>query len=202
MTTRLWRSLALVFGLGLLVLAACVPTAENPIAVPGGTPDPALVGAWRGTLEEGDIVYLHFLRGRNDTLKAVLITSETDSARQDATEGAWAVFTLITAEVAGTRYISALFDYDDGEAVTGQTRGYHLLRYKIDDDGTLRMFQVDDDALARAIEEKKLAGSVERNQLTTDVRVTAPSAALVAYLKTIDPKTLFNRPFAALTRID
>jgi len=191
-----------IAGALVLGLSACIPTSENPIATPDAKLDSALNGAWRGTLEDGGLVYLHFMRGKEDKLKAILVTRENPEDAEHEDQGEWAAFTLVTAEVAGTRYMSALFDYDDGEAVTGETRGYHLLRYAIADDGTLSMFQVDSEALAEAVEKGKLQGTVERGQISTDVRVTTPSQGLVAYLKTIDPTTLFNRPFAAMTRID
>jgi hypothetical protein len=185
-----------------LGLGGCIPTFENPVVTPNAAPDKALTGAWRGTLEDGGLIYLHFMRGKDNTLKAVLITRESpeDAERED--EGEWATFTLVTSEVAGTRYMSVLFDYDDGEAVTGETRGYHVQRYAIADDGTLTISSVDGEALAKVVEEGKLQGKVERNQFTTDVRVTTTSEGLVAYLKTINPATLFNKPFASLSRID
>jgi hypothetical protein len=191
-----------LLGALMLGLAACIPTSENPILTPDAKLDSALNGAWRGTLEDGGLVYLHFMRGKEDKLKAILVTRENPEEAEREDEGEWAAFTLVTDQVAGTRYMSVLFDYDDGEPVTGETRGYHMLRYAIADDGTLSMFQVDTEALAEAVERGKLQGTVERGQLTTDVRVTSPSEGLVAYLKTIDPATLFNKPFAAMTRID
>jgi hypothetical protein len=186
----------------ILGLAACIPTSENPIITPDATLDKALNGAWRGSLEDGGLVYLHFMRSKENKLKAILVTRENPEDAEHEGEGEWAAFTLVTAKVAGTRYMSVLYDYDDGEVVTGETRGYHLLRYTIADDGTLSMFQVDGEALAQAVEKGKLQGTVERDQFSTDVRVTTPSEGLVAYLKTIDPVTLFNRPFAAMSRID
>lgn len=195
-------SLIGVVGALMLSVAACIPTSENPIVTPKAKLDKALNGAWRGTLEDGGLVYLHFMRDKENKLKALLVTRENPEDAERKDEGAWAAFTLVTANVAGTRYMSVLFDYDDGEAVTGETRGYHLLRYAIADDGTLSIFQVDSEALAKAIEKGKLQGTVERDQFSTDVRVTTPSEGLVAYLKTIDPATLFDKPFAMMTRID
>lgn len=191
-----------LLGAVVLLLAGCIPTSENPIVTPNAKPDKALTGAWRGTLEDGGLVYLHFLRSKDNVLKAILITRENPEDADYEGQGEWAAFTLVTAKVAGTRYMSALFDYDDGEPVTGETRGYHLLRYTIAGDGTLSIFSVDDQALSHAVETGKLAGKIDRDQFTTDVRVTSPSNALVAYLKTIDPAVLFPKPFAALTRID
>ena len=194
-------ALCAVFAL-TLGLGACIPTSENPVLTPDSKLDKSLSGAWRGTLEDGGLVYLHFMRSKENTLKAVLITRENPQDAERADEGEWATFTLVTAEVAGTRYMSVLFDYDDGEAVTGETRGYHLQRYAIADDGTLTIYSVDGEALAKAVESGKLQGKVDRDQFSTDVRVTTPSEGLVAYLKSIEPATLFNKPFASLSRID
>ncbi len=198
MSNRLARLSAL--GAVLILLFACVPTSENPITLPGAKPDSALFGAWRGTLEEGETIYLHFVPGKEGKLTAILIARGEESS--EPRDDGWAAFSLVTAEIADTHYMSALFDYDDGEAVKGDTRGWHLLRYVIDDDGTLRMFQVDEEKLARAVEEKKLAGRVKRDQFSTDVRVTSSSEALVAFLRTANPKTLFDKPFAGVTKID
>jgi hypothetical protein len=196
-----WRGLV-ACGVLLLALVACIPTSEHPILTPDSTPDTALMGAWRGTLEDGGLVYLHFMRGEEKTLKAVLVTREAAEENEPKDEGDWAAFTLVTAAVEGTRYMSVLFDYDDGEPVTDEARGYHLQRYAIADDGTLSIFSVDGEALAQAVEAGKLKGNVTRDPLSTDVRVTSPSDALVAYLKTVDPAALFNQPFASLSRID
>lgn len=196
---RRWRGAC---GALLLALSACIPTSEHPILTPDSVPDAALMGAWRGTLEDGGLVYLHFLRGEDNTLKAVLVAREAAEESEPQGEGDWAAFTLVTATVAGTRYMSVLFDYDDGKPVTDEARGYHLQRYAIADDGTLSIYSVDGEALAQAVEAGKLKGTVTRDPLSTDVRVTSPSEALVAYLKTVDPAALFNKPFASLSRID
>lgn len=192
----LWRG-------GLMALLAgwllgCVPTSENPIAPPGARPDRDIVGTWRGTLEDGAPIYLHLLRRADTMLGALLVTKDEAPESRDE----WAAFRIITAEVASHRYMSALWDYNDGEAVSGIEKGYHLLRYTLEPDGSLALFQVNEEKLIEAVRAGRVAGTIEESQWTAEVRLTATTEALVAFLAQSDPLSLFDRPFTRLTLVD
>lgn len=197
-TSPFAKGLLGVLALSVLVwLAACVPTSEHPIKVEGQALDPALLGAWEGTLEGGGAVELFFLAKKDKAAyTAVFITADEGADGH----GEWAVFTVVTAEVKGTRYLSALWDYNDGEPVASRDRGYHLIRYEISADGSLSMFGLDEEKLEDVVRGKKLPGTIENTSYTPDVRLTASPEQLAAYLGKIKPAKLFDQPFAKLTR--
>ena len=180
-----------------LLLAGCVPTSENPIVTKNGRNDPALAGAWRGKMEDGGPVYIHFLQTKDGGLSALLVTGgETSAADQG-----WAAFTIVTAEVNGTRYISALWDLNDGKPVEAREKGYHLMRYAILPDGALQLSAVNEEKLKAAVQAGKVEGQIEGEGGSGEVRLTASSEKLVKFLKQADPADLFDRPFAKLTKL-
>lgn len=187
-----WR--ATLVGVLWLCLAACVPTSEHPIAVPGSKPDQDIVGTWHGTLEDGGPVYLHILRRADDALGALMVSrGDTAEARDE-----WAAFRLITASVDGQRYMSVQWDYNDGTPVEGRDRGYHLVRYSLEPDGSLALYTVNEDRLIEAVKAGAVAGTIEENQWNEEVRLTASSEKLVAFLTQSDPFFLFDKPFTRL----
>ena len=195
-TVSAWRKAA--FGAVLFVVAACVPTAEHPVTRPGQSPDKALLGAWHGKLEGGGAIDLYFLgRQEKPEMTAMMITTG-DGAKD---HGEWSAFTVVTGEVKGTHYLSALWDYNDGEAVQGRDRGWHIMRYTITPEGTLQLFAVNEDRLLKAVKHKKVEGKIDdKDKKYPEVRVTASSEAFEDYLATIDPLKLFDKPFAAALR--
>jgi hypothetical protein len=196
MLTRLARFAAGVLIFGLL-LAGCVPTSENPILSKASPGDPALIGSWRGKMEDGAPVTLHILKTKEADLTALLV-STGEKAEADA---GWSVFKIVTAEVKGTQYISALWQLNDGKTVEGRDRGHHLLRYAITPDGTLQMYGVNEEKLTQAVKTGKVKGTIEGEGTAAEVRLTASSADLAKFLKHANPADLFDKPFATLRKL-
>jgi hypothetical protein len=188
---------------GALLLAGCVPTSENPIAAKSGAADPALAGTWHGKTDDGTPLYIHFLPTKDGAFTALLIP-ETGEPPEKADKADWSVFRIVTAEVKGTRYISALWDLDGGKPVEAHEKGYHLMRYAIGADGSLRIFMVDEAKLIQAVKDGKVEGKVEGEGSTApgsgDVRLTASSEKLIKFLKRAKPEDLFDKPFATLSK--
>jgi hypothetical protein len=189
-------ALAAVFA--LLLLAGCVPTAENPITAKQGANDPALIGAWKGTTNDGSAIWLHFLRGKDAEIGAVLLPRGTADKPPDE----WSAFRLVTAEIKGTHYMSALWDYNDGKPVEGREKGYHLVRYELGADGVLSLYLVNEEKLIAAVEAGKLEGKIEGEGTSKEVRVTASSEKLARFLRHIDPTDLFDKPFVKATLVN
>jgi hypothetical protein len=178
-----------------LALTACIPTAEHPIAGKTGGNDQGLIGAWQGTTHDGVPVWLHFLRGKEEDksgeLGVLLIPQGKDPKEADE----WSSFRAVTAEVKGTHYMSALWDYNDGKPTEAREKGYHLVRYERGPDGALALWLVDEEKLIAAVEAGKVEGKIEGEGVNKEVRVTASSEKLAKFLAKIDPKDLFNQPF-------
>lgn len=181
-----------------LLIAACVPTSESPILAKKGESDAALIGSWSGTMADGLPVYMHYLMDKEGGITALLVTG----AQKPKEEGGWAVFRLVSAEVRGTRYLSALWDLNDGKPVEGREKGYHLMRYAFGPgEKTLRLFGVNEEKLMAAVKAGKVEGRIEGKDMSAEVRLTASSERLATFLKRSDPADLFDRPFVTLTRI-
>jgi len=176
-----------------LALAACVPTSEHPI-VSGPAADKDIVGTWHGTLEDGAVVYLHVLRRTDDQLGMLLVIGSDEAESRDE----WAAFRAVTAKIGDQRYMSALWDLNDGEPVKGREVGYHLMRYALEPDGSLSIHSVNEEKLVAAVRDGLLEGKIDKTDWNEEVRVTASSQQLAAYLQTIDPAVLFDHPFAKL----
>lgn len=191
---RMGRLAAGLWGmLAVLVVAACVPTSEHPIRS-GPPADKDIVGTWHGTLEDGAAIYLHILRRTDDQLGAILVIGSDEAESRDE----WAAFRIVTAKVGEQRYMSALWDLNDGEPVKGREIGYHLLRYALEPDGSLAIHSVNEEKLLAAVRDGLLDGKIDKTDWNEEVRVTASSEQLAAYLQTIDPAVLFDHPFAKL----
>lgn len=193
--TRVARFAASLVLTGLL-LAACVPTSENPILSKSGASDPGLIGTWRGKMEDGGPVYMHFLRTKEGEISVLLVTG---GEKAEADSG-WAAFRIVTAEVKGTRYLSALWDLNDGKPVEDREKGYHLLRYVLGADGTLQLYGVNEEKLTAAVKAGTVEGKIEGENTSTEVRLTASSEKLVKFLKRANPADLFDKPFATLSK--
>lgn len=181
-----------------LMVAGCVPTAENPIVTDGPKTDKDIVGTWHGTTDDGASLYMHVLKRNDDQLGVILVISNDEADARDE----WAAFRIVTAQVGEQRYMSALWDLNDGEPVKGREVGYHLLRYSLEPDGSLAIVQVNEEKLVAAVRDGLIAGKIENTDWNEEVRVTASSQELVAYLKTINPDDLFDRPFGRFKLVD
>jgi hypothetical protein len=158
--------------------------------------DPALIGAWRGKMENGGPVYMHVLPGKEDGMTVLLVSGE------DKADGAdWSAFQIVTAEVEGTHYLSALWQLNGGKPVEGRDKGYHLMRYEIGADGALRLYGIDEDKLMQAVQAGTVEGRIEGEGGAAEVRLTASSEKLVKFLKHAKPQALFDKPFSTLAKL-
>lgn len=193
------RSLGLV--VLLLVVVGCEPpaTLEHPLSdAKTSRPDQELLGYWKqldldGPGDDAHPVPMTIgLSKKNSRLhEAVGIGLEDD---RQVKVYRFQINTTVQ-EVDGSRtplrFISvAARDLDPSQK---QEQGYLLLRYEIQAGQRLKIFPINSSAIAKAIEEKSLAGVVRRTKppadgkvLTTkyqEIRVTAGPEQLRAFLK-------------------
>jgi hypothetical protein len=202
MTVRQIIARTLLIG-ALLHLAACLPTSENPIVVPGQpAADDRLLGTWYGALGEDDEDFtLLFTKpdaerekdhpGGMDVL--MVVNSKDDSG--------WLWLYALAAEIDGRHYLSLEFRLDNGGEMADELPGFHIFNYDIAEDGSLQLRQIDEDMVIDVIEAGELAGTVKRGTFVKDVQITASSADLVAFLKTDGADDLFDEESGHFRRV-
>ncbi|MCG8403666.1 MAG: hypothetical protein MI923_00580, partial [Phycisphaerales bacterium] len=174
-----------VWSLGLaLALAACLPTAQNPLPTSETEPlDRRLMGAWIGTIEdEEEPVFLHFVETVERKIKAILVTVQTTGEP----DGGWAEFDVTSSQLANGRYLNVYWTENDGQSVE-ELNGFHLMRYTLSDDGVLALYFADAEKLETAIQDGTLAGNVSSSGLSRTIRITASSAELAAFVEAQPP---------------
>lgn len=175
-------------------VSACLPTSENPLPVSPTTPlDRALLGSWIGELaDEDEPVLLNFIETANQKTMAILINIATP----EDSESGWAEFEATSANLTNGTYLNLFWTENDGEAVE-DLQGYHLMRYEIDDEGTLLLFFIDHEILSEAIEDGELAGEILSTGLSKTARVTASTEDLATYVESQDAALLFPEFYGA-----
>lgn len=180
-----------------LALTACWPVSVNPIkGTAATTADPRLTGAWSGRFgdpdEGSEATYIHFLVKDDGGFTALTLK------HGDKEDSGWADYTVTTSEVAKTNYMNVRVVSSDGKIEdTNFSRFFTFARYEVTDT-TLDIFVVDEDKL---IDAGKLKGEVERREFTKDVKITAESAEIDAFLAASDPKSLFSEHLVHVTRL-
>lgn len=189
-----------MFAVLALALAACWPVSINPIkGTATTTADPRIAGGWSGRFgdpDEGDeTTFIHFLVKDDGGFTALTLK------HGDKEDSGWAAYTITTSEVAKTNYMNVRVVSSDGKIEdTNFSRFFTFARYEVSDT-TLDIFVIDEDKLIAAIDAGKLKGEVERREFTKDVKITAESAEIDAFLAASDPKSLFSEHLVHVTRL-
>ncbi len=175
-----------------LLVAACLPTSQNPLPVSADAPlDPALFGAWIGTLEDEESpVFLHFIKTVEGNHKAILVTVQTP----EEPDGGWAEFDVTSSSLSNGKFLNLYWTENDGNAVE-ELQGFHLMRYELDTKDTLSLFFIDGDKVADAIDTGALDGTVSSPGMTRSVRITASSENLATYVTFQKPMELFSETY-------
>lgn len=176
-----WLRWAAAAGLGL-ALAACVPEFEH--ALEGGNPaDPALLGVWtaRGADDENAMQLEIAAAEGGVTLKMIDPQGKEKSI----------LFNGRTAEVGGVSYLS--LTPDDSESLgAGKTKvGYMIFRYAADGDG-FKVWSFDDTAVAKAIQDGKLKGTVTGSGPEVSPRISSSPAEVAAWIATDEGQAAFK----------
>ena len=181
----------------VLVAAGCLPvTSTTPVGTTVGlTADDALYGTWKGHSVDGDdksdkpTVYLHFLKGKSGTLSALLVTAA--GSKDDD----WIAFNLRTATLGKNHYMNAVQTFDSNGAVEGGLKNANIpVLYSFGRHHTLTLYMLDEAKVTKAIQDRKIAGTVESGAFG-DVTITADAAALDALMATPEAAKLFKVSF-------
>jgi hypothetical protein len=180
-----------------LLATACLPvTSTVPVgSTVGFSADPALAGIWKGHGEKlSDVLYLSFFAADDSTITAVM-------QKPDGKDGGWGTYSLQTAALGANHFMNAREVSSDGKPAddTDAQKTFPLL-YRVNGDGALVIYLLDEKRAAAAIHAGKIAGTIEPGNFG-DIAITAPAADLDAFMATPDGRALFVKPLAILKRL-
>jgi hypothetical protein len=195
---RLMRPLAAAFFVvAAFNLAGCLPVSVNPIqGTATSSADPQLAGSWQGRLGDAgtEPSYIHILPQVDGTFTILTV-------HQEAGTSEWSQYSATSAEVNGTTYLNLRLVVSNGKTEDSNfSRFFTLVRYVVTD-SKLDVFLIDEGKIAAAIERGEIKGEVKHEQFGSDVKITAESAELDAFLAKSDPKALFAEQIAEVTRV-
>jgi hypothetical protein len=197
---RFFRALVgLLFVVAAFSVAGCLPVSINPIlGTATTTVDPRLTGTWTGRFGDGGEAptYIHMMPQVDGTFTILTV-------HQEASTGEWGQYSATSAEVNGVGYLNVRLVVSNGKIDdTNFSRFFTLVRYVVSDDKTkLDVFLIDEEKIAAAIEAGEIKGEVKREQFGADVKITAESKELDAFLAKSDPATLFAEHIVEVTRV-
>lgn len=179
-----------------LIATACLPvTSTVPIGSSiGFKPDPALVGMWKGHGESpSETTYLSFFPQDDGTITALMVTP-------DGKDTGWSAFSLQTATLGANHFMNAHEVLSDGKPASDEDaqKTFPLL-YRVNGDGALVIYLLDEKKAAAAIHAGKIAGTIEPGNFG-DVAITAQASDLDAFMQTPDGRALFVKPLAIFKR--
>jgi len=176
-----WIRWAAAAGLGL-ALAACVPEFET--ALEGGSPaDPALIGTWSAKATGEDTATLLDIAVKGDGISLVMSDPKGDEQK--------IAFSGKTAEIGGVHYLSVTPDDADALGAGGAKIGFMIFRYAPDSDG-FKVWALDGEAVAKAINDGKLKGTVTGSGTDRSPRVTSSAAEVAVWIATADGQAAFK----------
>lgn len=185
-----------ILGLGL---CACPPvTSKTPVGTTvKAVRDPDLSGVWRGKFGGDDTPsYITFFPQDDGTVNALAVTLPSKDSK-----GGYGVFTMQAVKLGKYHFLNARETMDDGKPAKGSMadRTFPIL-YRMDDDGALALYIIDEPAAKNAIKAGKIAGTIESGDYG-DVVLTAPPGALDAFMASPDGRALFTRPVAVFKKV-
>ncbi len=120
--------------------------------------------------------------------------------KPDGKDGGWATYTLQTATLGSYKFINAHEATSDGKPADGaEAQKTFPLLYRVNGDGALVIYLLDEKRAAAAIKSGKIAGTVDPGQ-DGDVKFTAAAADLDAFMQTPDGRALFVKPLGIFKR--
>jgi hypothetical protein len=157
--------------------------------------DPKLLGVWNGPV--GDhISQVHILPSSRPSAhpasKGMDILFIAHPPPEDPSDHGWLLAHGFAARIGDRTYLSVKWDVADGEPQTGADSGYHILEYIFEGDASFRFRTMNEDAIADAVRDGDLEGTVSEGQFLKSIRLTAQPDALRAFLAEGDPDTLFG----------
>jgi hypothetical protein len=171
-------------------------TTKYPIgSTTGLVPDTALVGTWRGQIDDSKPqsppFFLHFIKTHGPML-AVWVAPRVN----DKGEGGVILFQITTGRTGDNRFINSK-ELKMGAPHGVEGKGTFPSLYQFDGNDLL-LYKLDKQKTAEAIRSGKIAGIITQhgspNSLSNyeDVQITAEPVALDAFMATSEGKSLFD----------
>ncbi|HEY1837955.1 MAG TPA: hypothetical protein VGG36_09880 [Rhizomicrobium sp.] len=180
-----------------LFATACLPvTTAAPVgSTTAMAPDPALTGMWKGRPpKESQDVYFTFLPQSDGTITAVF----TEPNGKDA---GWGVYSLKTSMLGAYRYMNVHDVSADGKAAgDSEAQSNFPVLYRINGDGALVIYLMDEKRADAAIKATKIAGTVDASKYG-DTSITASASDLDAFMGSPAGRALFNAPLLILHKM-
>ncbi|HTW36036.1 MAG TPA: hypothetical protein VMD53_15565 [Rhizomicrobium sp.] len=203
----------------LLMLAGCDSIyTDNPIGTsPETQTDTRLIGGWKFVIPPEDlkkspgeqVFYCFFLPQKRGGFRGVMATWSTGKTSDS---GDFA-FEALTGKAGDHWFLNLRHIVTDGKADEDEPPGYRPYRYRIDDDGALRVFDWSPEGLRKLeadIEQGRIRGTVTIDGMgtddngkpvrTTNIQITADQQALDAYFAE-NAARIFDKPVFTLNRV-
>ena len=193
------RFIPIVIAAGGFLLAGCLPESKNPLSTPATSRvDSRIEGVYEQRKEKasGASGYWHFhYRGAKpgpDKRARVTTWIEMLSVAHEAQSGLTTTsYRALATRLGGRDYLS--FVEVDSDGMTRNGQNYRLARYDFSWTGDLRIWDLDNEAMAAAITSGKLRGKVTIRKNSKDVLITDTTPRLAAFVATSDPAKLFSK---------
>jgi len=192
--------IALVAMLGIGV-AACPPvtskTALGTTSPSMITPEPALIGMWKGRIgTTAGFSYITFFPQDDGTVSAVALTPSSPKDK-----GGWGAFTLQTVTLGAYHYMNLRETISDGKPGDGaMANNATPVLYRINGDGAMVLYIIDETAAKNAIKSGKIAGTIEPGDYG-DIMLTATPGDLDTFMASPAGRALFIKPLGILRRV-
>jgi len=173
------RFAAIALAAGLL--AACFPEFAQPVGT-GAPADPALVGTWRAApkADPNDVMMLTF-SAEADGMTLVMAPPEPGDEKPLVLKG------RTGAGPGGTKFVSLKPQGEDVDA----DAGFYVFKYEADG-ADFKVWSLDAEKLAAAVNAGKLAGTTGGQGSDTSVKITAAPNAAAAFLESPEGQALFR----------
>lgn len=170
----------LLVALSFLLLAGCIPDAENPLTAPDkASLDHSLLGTW-GWQEDDESGFIHIgLDERSRRLRVVMV--DFDKEREIEISA----FIGHTSSLDGKKYLNLKWDHP----AQADIAGYIIVKYRVNST-SLGIALMDGNVVETAIESGSLDGSLEKGKASYQLHITAGQNRLRAFVVEND-KALF-----------
>jgi hypothetical protein len=178
------------------ILTACLPvSSSSPLGTTvSPTPAPLLTGMWKGRLgTSASAAYITIYPAHDGMRKIVVLAPPAPGD-----EGGSMVFEARAAMLGRNTYLDAREIDDERKA----PKAKHVpVLYRINGDGFLVLYLIDEKAARMSIEKGAIAGTVEAGEFG-DIRITADPATLDRFFASNAGRALFTRPLGILQRVN
>lgn len=188
----------LLLAAAVLALAACYPaTTSHPIGTTVGLKtDPALLGTWKAPDPNNHrTLYYHLLSAKDGSIFAILVPDQGEDSDVSMLKIKAARFGNF-----GIFNVRLMMDPEHEAPAADQPSGSVPILYRLQPNGTLKIFGLDEDAVKKAIDTHKIAGTTGEGG-NGDTVITADAATLDKFFRSPAGLALFDKLFATLTKV-